>query len=104
MIEQHADKVPISFAVVNRLSANTSPATTPVTWTRGLKSSGKWAGDFEKTLSIYGNKVGYIAYMNGPVGWAGTRIYQKIRKQGPTSFNTANIHLQHYSKHPETLT
>jgi len=43
----------------------TDPPTTPVIYTRGLQASGRWSA----TSGVYGDSGGFIAFLNGSVGY-----------------------------------
>ncbi len=58
---------PIGVAVASGVSPLASPSTTPVAWTRGLKTSGTWGGLDEARPGIYGSEGGYIVYLDGHV-------------------------------------
>lgn len=51
-----------SFAVLLSGLASGAPATTPVAWTRGLRSDGRWAPD-----SPYGGEGGHVVFLDGNV-------------------------------------
>jgi len=55
---------PISFSVASGLSADSPKSTTPLAWTRGLESSGKWGTD-----GVYGEKGGHVVFLDGHVEW-----------------------------------
>ena len=67
---------PLSFAVANRLPANASMRT-PVVWTRGLKTSGTWAGLEEARPGVYGADGGIVAFLDGSV-----EFYDDVSKDG----------------------
>ena len=54
--------MPFSYALVAGLPANAPEATTPVAWTRGLGTNGKWADD-----APYGSEGGHILFLDGHV-------------------------------------
>ena len=56
---------PVSVAVASDIPAHADPATTPVAWTRGLQSNGRWS----ETEGIYGSEGGFVAYLDGHVVW-----------------------------------
>ncbi|MEX0326593.1 MAG: type II secretion system protein [Puniceicoccaceae bacterium] len=58
---------PIGVAVVSGLSPLAYPATTPVAWTRGLTSEGRWEGLDGQRPGIYGDEGGYIVFLDGHV-------------------------------------
>lgn len=58
---------PIGVTVVSGLNPLSNPSTTPVAWTRGLTPSGQWADFGTARPGIYGNKGGYIVFMDGHV-------------------------------------
>jgi prepilin-type N-terminal cleavage/methylation domain-containing protein len=63
---------PLSFNVASEPIVRQSASTTPLAWSRGLETSGKWSTD-----SVYGTKGGYIVYMDGHVMW-----YDTLNKDG----------------------
>jgi len=66
---------PLSVAAPKVVNLNSSAASTPVVWTRGLQADGTWSAN-----SPYGIKGGYVAFLDGHV---------TFYKQVPTS--TINI-------------
>jgi len=58
---------PIGVAVVSGLNLMSNPSTTPVAWTRGLASSGKWQDYSGQRPGIYGSKGGFIVFLDGHV-------------------------------------
>jgi len=69
------------------------PSTTPVAWTRGLKTDGTWASETASTPGVYGSKGGFIAFLDGHVTW-----YDNLRDEGGQLVNyttkkpTSNIY------------
>ncbi|MDR2735358.1 MAG: type II secretion system GspH family protein [Puniceicoccales bacterium] len=53
-----------SICVAAGVPAHADPSITPIAWTRGLGADGKW-----DTTGIYGNKGGYIGFLDGHVEW-----------------------------------
>lgn len=60
---------PLSITLVNGISANSNPSTTPIAWTRGLQTNGQWASANTSRPSVYGEKGGFIAFLDGHVKW-----------------------------------
>jgi len=61
------DGFPLSVVVVNRLPAQANASTTPVAWTRGLGSDGRWAALDAEQPAPFGDYGGIIAYLDGHV-------------------------------------
>ena len=55
---------PISWEVANNVPTN-AKATTPLVWTRGLKSSGVW----DEETGVFGSEGGHIAFVDAHVEW-----------------------------------
>jgi prepilin-type processing-associated H-X9-DG protein len=55
-------RLPLACAVVLVPSISQLPPTTPVAWTRGLRSDGRWRAD-----SLYPDQGGYVAFADGHV-------------------------------------
>lgn len=53
----------IGYEMVVGMSANASASTTPLIWTKGLKTAGVW----DSQINPWGNKGGHIAFMDGHV-------------------------------------
>lgn len=64
-LADHFDQFPLSFAVASKVSSQAPPSTTPIAWTRGLKNDGTW----DAVNGVYGNKGGFIAFLDGHVEW-----------------------------------
>jgi len=58
---------PIGVAVVSGSSPGANPATTPVAWTRGLGSDGRWADFGSPRPGVYGTLGGFVVFMDGHV-------------------------------------
>ena len=58
---------PIGVAVASGLNPMAPPSTTPVAWTRGLTSEGRWQGLDGRRPGIYGSEGGYIVFLDGHV-------------------------------------
>jgi prepilin-type processing-associated H-X9-DG protein len=54
-----------SYCLVGNLSASVSLSTTPVAFTRGLKTDGTW----DEKYGLYGSKGGYVVFCDGHVTW-----------------------------------
>lgn len=54
----------LSVEIAVQFPPDTSPTTTPLAWSRGLREDGTWAPD-----SPFGGKGGYILYLDGHVEW-----------------------------------
>jgi prepilin-type N-terminal cleavage/methylation domain-containing protein len=57
------NKVPLSYDFALAAGGNDPPSTTPLTWTRGLSSSGNWGKDSPWGLG------GHIAFLDAHVSW-----------------------------------
>ncbi len=57
---------PVSFAVANNTPAN-APLTTPIMWTRGLKTDGTWTPSNKAKPSPFGSDYGLIMFRDGTV-------------------------------------
>ncbi|MDR0418508.1 MAG: prepilin-type N-terminal cleavage/methylation domain-containing protein [Puniceicoccales bacterium] len=55
----------ISYCFVCGLSADAPLSTTPLGFTRGLRTDGKW----DEKVGLYGSKGGYVVYCDGHVTW-----------------------------------
>lgn len=55
---------PLSWEVANLVPPN-APGNTPILWTRGLKSDGKW----DKDEGVFGDKGGFIVFADMSVKW-----------------------------------
>lgn len=60
---------PISITLVKGISVSANLSTTPVAWTRGLRPDGKWAPLTDPHPGVYGQKGGFIAFLDGHVKW-----------------------------------
>lgn len=60
---------PLSIVLVKGISANAHLSSTPVVWTRGLRVDGKWSGLGEVKPGVYGDKGGFIGFLDGHVRW-----------------------------------
>lgn len=60
-------KWPVGIAVVSGQHPLSNPSTTPVAWTRGLQTSGKWRAIGENKSGIYGDAGGFIVFLDGHV-------------------------------------
>lgn len=58
---------PIGVAVVSGVHPLAPPATTPVAWTRGLQANGKWSALDQTNPGVYGDKGGFIVFLDGHV-------------------------------------
>lgn len=58
---------PIGVAVVSGLNPLANASTTPVAWTRGLETNGRWQGSEGNRPGIYGEKGGYIVFLDGHI-------------------------------------
>ncbi len=58
---------PIGVAVVSGLNTLANASTTPVAWTRGLESNGRWQGLEGNRPGVYGDDGGYIVFMDGHI-------------------------------------
>jgi prepilin-type N-terminal cleavage/methylation domain-containing protein/prepilin-type processing-associated H-X9-DG protein len=58
---------PIGVAVASGISTLANASTTPVAWTRGLESNGRWQGLDGDRPGIYGDEGGYIVFLDGHV-------------------------------------
>jgi prepilin-type processing-associated H-X9-DG protein len=58
---------PIGITVASGVSIMAHPSTTPIAWTRGLQTSGKWQDFKGQRPGIYGSEGGYIVFLDGHV-------------------------------------
>ncbi len=58
---------PLSVAVANRLASRANASTTPVVWTRGLGTDGRWAPLDAANPGVYGDRGGHVAFLDGRV-------------------------------------
>jgi prepilin-type N-terminal cleavage/methylation domain-containing protein len=58
---------PIGIAVASGISPMVNPSTTPVAWTRGLTSGGRWQDFGTERPGVYGAEGGFIVYLDGHV-------------------------------------
>lgn len=65
-VVRNFNQLPIGVAVVAGVSANASPET-PLLWTRGLRSDGRWAPENASRPGVYGQRGGYVVFMDGRV-------------------------------------
>jgi prepilin-type N-terminal cleavage/methylation domain-containing protein len=68
---------PIGLAVASGVDPYAPPATTPIAWTRGLTSSGRWLGDGSPRAGVYGDEGGFIVFLDGHV-----RFYRDLSEEG----------------------
>ena len=73
---------PLSITVVNGLAGSVDPSTTPIAWTRGLRTDGRWSSLESEQPGIYGDKGGFIAYLDGHVNW-----YEDLNEDGGQLMN-----------------
>ncbi len=86
------DSWPVGVAVVSGTSTASNPSTTPVAWTRGLGTDGRWASFGESRPGVYGDRGGFIVFLDGHV-----EFYRDLSEDGGQLVNysdgrpTANI-------------
>jgi prepilin-type processing-associated H-X9-DG protein len=62
--------VVFSVYLIDSLPMDAPLSTTPIAFTRGLQTNGKWPNNKEDPAkSVYGDKGGYIAFLDGHVEW-----------------------------------
>lgn len=76
-LDQSFKSFPLSITLVKGISTAANLSTTPVAWTRGLSSNGKWAGLADSNPGVYGDKGGFIAFLDGHVKW-----YSNLNENG----------------------
>lgn len=83
---------PIGVAVVSGIGPGCDPARTPVLWTRGLETNGRWRAFGQERSGIYGDSGGFVAFLDGHVAY-----YRDLAEEGGqlqhfvTGARTANI-------------
>ena len=63
-ISEEFKSFPLSWEAANKIKPN-AQSSTPLIWTRGLKSTGTW----DKNDGVFGDKGGYIAFVDMSVKW-----------------------------------
>ena len=76
---------PIGVAVVSGSSTASNPSTTPVAWTRGLGTDGRWAAFGEARPGVYGEQGGFIVYLDGHV-----EFFRDLSRDGGQLVNFAD--------------
>lgn len=61
------EELPVGIAVASGVSPLSSPSTTPIAWTRGLGSDGRWEGFGSARAGVYGGEGGFIVFLDGHV-------------------------------------
>lgn len=83
---------PIGVAVASGIGPGCDPARTPVLWTRGLETHGRWRAFGQERAGIYGEAGGFVAFLDGHVAY-----YRDLADEGGqlqhfvTGARTANI-------------
>ena len=72
---------PLSFAVANRLSSQ-APSTTPLAWTRGLNTNGRWSDFDAANPGVYGADGGHVILLSGAV-----EFYEDLNNDGGKLIN-----------------
>lgn len=67
--EANFRKLPLAITIATNISPHAQPSTTPLLWTRGLQENGKWSSEESDNPGIYGDKGGFIAFMDGHITW-----------------------------------
>lgn len=67
VVSPEFDGFPLSVAVANRLASRANASTTPVVWTRGLGTNGRWAALDSANPGVYGDQGGHVAFLDGRV-------------------------------------
>jgi prepilin-type N-terminal cleavage/methylation domain-containing protein len=80
-----ADSEGFSINIVLGLSNNCQSNTTPIAFTRGLKSDGTW----DETSGVFGKKGGFVAFLDGRVKWF-DNVTGKLMKADMTD-TTSNL-------------
>ena len=57
--------LPLSYCTISGLYASVPPTTTPIGFTRGLMTNGKWHSKY----GLYGSEGGYVVFADGHVRW-----------------------------------
>lgn len=60
-------KWPVGVVVASGVGTGGDPSQTPVVWTRGLQTNGRWSGFGTDRAGIYGDAGGYIGFLDGHV-------------------------------------
>ena len=71
------DRWPIGIAVASGVGPAVNPSSTPIVWTRGLQTNGRWAGFADSRPGVYGSEGGFIAFLDGHV-----EFYNDLNKEG----------------------
>lgn len=58
---------PMSYTVVAKITPGAPAATTPVAWSRGLGTDGRWHASGAAKPGVYGDHGGHIAFLDGHV-------------------------------------
>ena len=64
-ITTHNGSASVSYSTISGLYAGVPPTTTPIGFTRGLMSNGKWHSKY----GLYGSEGGYVVFADGHVKW-----------------------------------
>ena len=64
-ITSTGSSVLLSYCTISGLYASVPPTTTPIGFTRGLMSNGKWHTKY----GLYGSEGGYVVFADGHVRW-----------------------------------
>jgi prepilin-type N-terminal cleavage/methylation domain-containing protein len=68
---------PVGLAVASGLSLQSNPSTTPVAWTRGLTTEGRWLDHGSPRAGVYGAAGGFIVFLDGHVAF-----FRDLREDG----------------------
>lgn len=69
VVNNEFKECPLSIVVAKGVSMNVNVSTTPIAWTRGLGVNGKWASYNDDNPGVFGDKGGFIAFLDGHVKW-----------------------------------
>lgn len=58
---------PVSIVVATGVRPSAHPPSTPVLWTRGLRSDGRWSALDEEDPGVFGSRGGFIGFLDGRV-------------------------------------
>ena len=68
---------PLGVSVASGVNPMADPSTTPIAWTRGLRTDGTWQDLDGERPGVYGKEGGFIVFLDGHVQW-----YADLRSGG----------------------
>lgn len=77
LVQNNLIGTPVSWTLATGISPRAPVSTTPLAWTRGLKSNGYWAPD-----SPWEGWGGHIVYLNGHVEWYNNLVGDGLNSNG----------------------